>query len=317
MTNGETEKRSWDVANKLRANSKLSAAEYSTPVLGLIFLRHADAKFTKKEKEFSEKSSGSRRKIQKISTTPSNYDDLIENNTKRIAILEKTAKLIYDEWFVKFKFPEHENVRMVDSELGKIPEGWEVKKLGDVCDFTMGQSPKSKFYNENGDGLPFHQGVTNFGSRFPTHKLYCTVDKRIANKDDILFSVRAPVGRLNIANSKMIMGRGLTAIRHKNSLQSFLFYQMKKLFSIENTLGGGTIFNSVTKEDVYKIGLLIPNNNLDVSFNEVIMSLDNEIEILLFKNQNLSKTRDLLLPKLISGQVDVSNLDIQVPEVEA
>ena len=148
MTNGETEKRSWDVANKLRANSKLSAAEYSTPVLGLIFLRHADAKFTKKEKEFSEKSSGSRRKIQKISTTPSNYDDLIENNTKRIAILEKTAKLIYDEWFVKFKFPEHENVRMVDSELGKIPEGWEVKKLGDVCDFTMGQSPKSKFYNE-------------------------------------------------------------------------------------------------------------------------------------------------------------------------
>ena len=138
----------------------------------------------------------------KIAAVLSAYDDLIENNTHRIEILEEMAQAIYREWFVEFRFPGHEDVPMVDSELGLIPHGWDVKQLGEMCHVIMGLSPKSEFYNETGDGLPFHQGVTDFGERFPTDRVYCTIQKRIAEIDDILFSVRAPVGRINIANKK-------------------------------------------------------------------------------------------------------------------
>lgn len=149
---------------------------------------------------------------QKIASVLSAYDRLIENNTRRIKILESMAQTLYQEWFVKFRFPGCDRVKMVESELGLIPEGWEVKNLKDVCNLVMGQSPKSEFYNETGQGLPFHQGVSNFGARFLSDKIYCTVLNRIAEAGDILFSVRAPVGRINIANKKIIIGRGLCSI---------------------------------------------------------------------------------------------------------
>ena len=94
----------------------------------------------------------------------------------------------------------------------------------------MGLSPKSEFYNETGEGLPFHQGVTDFGERFPTDRVYCTVQKRIAEVGDILFSVRAPVGRINVANKKIVIGRGLSAIRSKSGDQVFILQQLKDKF---------------------------------------------------------------------------------------
>ena len=133
---------------------------------------------------------------QHVVSVLSAYDDLIENNQRRIRLLDQTARLIYKEWFVHLRFPGHDRGNITDG----VPEGWERKTLAEIADITMGQSPKSINYNENHDGLPFHQGVTHFGDRFPTHKMYCTVQDRIAEKGDILFSVRAPVGRTNIAN---------------------------------------------------------------------------------------------------------------------
>ena len=118
------------------------------------------------------------------------YDDLIKNNRRRIQLLEQSARLLYKEWFVHLRFPGHERATITDG----VPEGWEKKLLGDVANITMGQSPKSIYYNEDGDGLPFHQGVTNFGVRFPSDKTYCRIQKRLAEPGDILFSVRAPVG---------------------------------------------------------------------------------------------------------------------------
>jgi type I restriction enzyme S subunit len=241
----------------------------------------------------------------KIAAILSAYDDLIENNTRRIKILEEMAETIYKEWFVKFHFPGHEKVKMMDLELGDIPEGWEVKRLGDVCIIMMGQSPSSKFYNTDGEGLPFHQGVKDFGTRFPTHKTYCTVDKRVAEKGDVLVSVRAPVGRINIANSKLIVGRGLAALRHESLLQSFLFYQLKNIFVDEDSMGGGSIFNAVTKEEMSDIKFLVPNESRDGKFDELVGSLDKQIEILYSQVENLKNTRDLLLSKLISGEIVV------------
>lgn len=237
----------------------------------------------------------------KIASILSAYDDLIENNTRRIQILEQMAQAIYKEWFVKFRI---ENSELRITKEG-IPEGWERKDLSDIANILMGQSPKSEFYNSEGIGLPFHQGVTDFGFRFPKHNAYCSVENRIAEVNDILFSVRAPVGRINIANKRLIIGRGLSAIQHKGNLQSFLFYQLKHIFSEEDTIGSGAIFNSVTKDDMHKIKVICPSDKHDKNFDELITPIDSQILNLNSKINNLRRTRDLLLPKLMSGEVEV------------
>ncbi|MYB64711.1 restriction endonuclease subunit S [Candidatus Poribacteria bacterium] len=252
----------------------------------------------------------------KIAAILSTYDDLIENNTRRIKILEDMAQTLYREWFVQYRFPGHENVPMVQSELGPIPQGWEVKMLGEMCNVLMGQSPKSEFYNKIGEGLPFHQGVTDFGSRYPTDRVYCTIQKRIAEIDDILFSVRAPVGRINIANKRIIIGRGLSAIRSKSNHQHFIIHQLKDRFQEEDTMGSGTIFNAITKADLLGIQLLKPIIHLIAKFEKTVQPISSELANLTIKNNNLRQTRDLLLPKLISGEIDVSQLDIATDEVQ-
>ena len=236
----------------------------------------------------------------------STYDELIENNQRRIRILEDMARSLYREWFVYFRYPGHESVPLVDSPLGRIPQGWEAKKLKDVCLLTMGQSPKSEFYNEIGDGVPFHQGVTNFGTRFPSDRLYCTVDGRIAEAGDILFSVRAPVGRMNIANKQIIIGRGLSAIRHKQNYQVFLWQQLRETFYKDDMMGNGAIFAAVTKDDMRGIELLCPAESIVQLATQHLEPMHHEIANLSVKIDNLRRTRDLLLPRLLSGQVTLS-----------
>ncbi len=252
----------------------------------------------------------------KIASILSAYDDLIENNTHRIKILEEMAQALYREWFIHFRFPGHEKVKMVDSPLGPIPEDWEVKKLGGVCEIVMGQSPKSEFYNEKGEGLPFHQGVTDFGPQYPTDRVYCTVQNRIAEAGDILFSVRAPVGRINVANKRIVVGRGLSAIRSRSGNQSFTLYQLKERFKEEDTMGGGTIFKAVTKDDLHEIDLIVPGEQLVHGFEQHCQPIATQIENLTNKNANLRRTRDLLLARLISGAVDVEKLTINVNEAQ-
>jgi len=247
----------------------------------------------------------------KIAAVLSAYDELIENNTRRIEILEEMARAIYREWFVNFRFPGHEKVRMVDSPLGPIPEGWEIARLGDVCTIVMGQSPKSEFYNDIGEGLPFHQGVTDFGRRFPTDRMYCTVENRIAEAGDILFSVRAPVGRINLAIKRMVIGRGLAAIRSTTSHQAFIFQQLKERFQEEDSIGGGTIFKAVTKSDMHGLKVLRPEKTLVQQFESIMQPMFAQLENLTAKNDNLRRTRNLLLPRLISGEVSVEGLEIR------
>lgn len=241
--------------------------------------------------------------IQKcIASILSAYDDLIDNNRRRIQLLEESARLIYKEWFVKFRFPGHEKVRFKDG----IPEGWEKRKLGEVSTILMGQSPLSKYYNENNEGLPFHQGVTNFGDRFPINKIYCNDPKaRIAEKGDILFSVRAPVGRLNINLTKIIIGRGLASIKSKNNQQNFLYYLLKSYFFKENMIGGGAIFAAIKRTDLESVEFLYPTDICINEFEEVIKNIDSQILNLQLQNQKLKTARDILLPKLMKGEVVV------------
>ena len=239
----------------------------------------------------------------KIAAILSAYDDLIENNLKQIRLLEEMAQITYQEWFVRLKFPNHENTPI--DEITGLPIGWEYKKLGDCCDIIMGQSPKSEFYNNEEIGLPFHQGVKDYGDRFPLNTCWSTEGYRKANKGDILFSVRAPVGRLNVAIEEIILGRGLSAIRHKQDYQGFLFYQLQNIFFQDNLMGGGTIFNSITKNDMFRIEIICPNEELVKIYNSFAEKNDKLIECFYKQNQFLKEARDILLPRLMTGKITV------------
>lgn len=241
---------------------------------------------------------------QKIASILSAYDELIENNKQRIKLLEEMAEEIYKEWFVRLRFPGYKSTKIVDG----LPEGWENTHLGDICEIQMGQSPPSEFYNEENLGLPFHQGVTNFNARFPSHKSYCTDLKRIALEGDILLSVRAPVGKINIANTKLIIGRGLCSIKDKNNFQNYCYYLLKDIFKVLDTFGNGSIFNSVSKDELLKIKTIKPSNIICEKFQNIIRPFDEEINILIQKNILLQETRDLLLPRLISEKLSVDHL---------
>jgi len=237
----------------------------------------------------------------KIASILSAYDDLIENNRQRIQLLEQAARLLYKEWFVHLRFPGHEHAKIING----VPEGWEKKRLEEIADITMGQSPASIYYNEAGNGLPFHQGVTNFGDRFPSHRVYCTVQNRLAEPGDILFSVRAPVGRINITLDKIVIGRGLAAIRSICGQQNLLFYTLKNHFFKEDMIGGGAIFAAITKKDLHNVELLQSQNQVAEMFMEHVRPIDRQIENLTQEIERLNRARDLLLPRLMNGEIAV------------
>ena len=228
------------------------------------------------------------------------YDDLIENNQKQIKLLEEAAQRLYKEWFVDLHFPGHENTKIVDG----VPEGWNEKTLSQVANVIMGQSPKSEFYNSEKRGLPFHQGVGSYGVRFVIDDIYSTSYTRIAEPNSILFSVRAPVGRLNITKNKVVIGRGLAAINQTDGCQSYLYYLLKNKFFKDNIVGNGSIFASVSKDKLLNQKFLIPERNLMMQFEKIVSQMDKQIENLDSKNKKLIEARDRLLPKLMSGEVE-------------
>ena len=237
----------------------------------------------------------------RIADILSAYDDLIENNQKQIKLLEEAAQRLYKEWFVDLRFPGHENTKIVDG----VPEGWNEKTLSQVANVIMGQSPKSEFYNSEKKGLPFHQGVGSYGVRFVMDDIYSTSYTRIAEPNSILFSVRAPVGRLNITKNKVVIGRGLAAINQTDGCQSYLYYLLKNKFFKDNIVGNGSIFASVSKDELLNQKFLIPERNLMMQFEKIVSQMDKQIENLDSKNKKLIEARDRLLPKLMSGEVEV------------
>ncbi len=269
-------------------------------------------------------------------------DDKIELNRRMNATLERLAQALFQSWFVDFdpvldnalaagnpipdELTDRAAVRrqaldngtayreaaqhfpatfQFTEELGWIPEGWEKQSMIDQVSLTMGQSPPSKYYNTEGEGLPFHQGVTNYGERFPKHVQYSTGGNRYAEKGDILFSVRAPVGRINISDRQIIIGRGLSSLRHKKNYQSFLVYFLKYVFQQEDSIGSGTIFNAVNKKDMERLPYLVPTDALSKDFDDIASSVDEKIASNASQIETLTQLRDTLLPQLISGELRI------------
>lgn len=229
------------------------------------------------------------------------YDDLIKNNQRQIKLLEEAAQRLYKEWFVDLHFPGYEDVEIVDG----VPKGWKQLVLSEIANVVMGQSPKSEFYNNEKKGLPFHQGVTSYGNRFVNDTVYTTSFTRIAEPGSILFSVRAPVGRLNITKNKIVIGRGLSAMNHKKGYQSYLFYLLKERFFKDNLVGNGSIFDSITKSELLSQKFLVPNEEILIRFNDITKNIDAKIAVIDAEINCLVEARDRLLPKLMSGEIEV------------
>ena len=257
------------------------------------------------------------------------FDDKIELLQKQNTTLENMAKALFKSWFVDFdvvhakqqgqpKAAVMQQYHLTEelynlfpssfepSALGPIPTGWQVNPLENLACLIMGQSPAGTSYNEKGEGLPFYQGSTDFSFRFPQKRVYCTAPTRIAEKGDILISVRAPVGDLNVATEKTCIGRGLAALHPINSMYSFLYYSLlnaKKRLSVFNT--EGTVFGSINRKDLSSLLLLNPSKEMMQAFNTLVLPFDIKIESNHKQIQTLTEMRDALLPRLISGKIRV------------
>ena len=238
---------------------------------------------------------------QRIGAYLETFDNLIENNQKQIKLLEEAAQRLYKEWFVDLRFPGYENCKIVDG----VPVEWEKKKLDEIADVIMGQSPKSEFYNKEHKGLPFHQGVGSYGARFVQDDTYSTSFTKVAEANSILFSVRAPVGRLNITKNKIVIGRGIAAINSKSGFQSYLFYALKERFFKDDILGNGAIFASISKNELLNQVFVIPDAKIMSAYEKIAAALDKKIEVVDMQLQQLVEARDRLLPKLMNGEIEV------------
>ena len=238
-------------------------------------------------------------------------DDKIENNRRINTNLELQAQALYKQWFVDFEFPNEEGKpykssggKMVDSELGLIPEGWSVGALSDLADITMGQSPNGKSFNENGEGIVFYQGRTEFGIRYPSIRLYTTEPTRYAEPMSVLLSVRAPVGDINIATQRCCIGRGVASIKSKTDDNAYMYCCLKELRpQLEQYNGEGTVFGSINRKELEGLVLCIPKYEIISKFNDVILGTDKQMLNLFQQTQNLATLRDTLLPKLMNGEI--------------
>ncbi len=233
----------------------------------------------------------------KIASILSAYDDLIENNLRRIKILEEMAQNLYREWFVKFRFPGHEKVRFVDSELGKIPEGWEVKKLGDILTFYYGKGLRKDDRREG--NVPVYGSSGRVGYH----------DKSLVKGPGIIVGRKGNVGSVFWSNNDFFPIDTVYYVASKFPLR-FLFYELQT----KNFINNDAAVPGLNRNQAYSLEIVIPPSDLLTAFCKYSENFEGESLILQKKNTLLRQTRDLLLPKLISGELDVSELDINVPE---
>lgn len=240
----------------------------------------------------------------RIASILSSLDRKIELNNKINADLEEMAQAIFKNWFVDFE--PFKDGKFVDSELGMVPEGWKVGTLADIAEITMGQSPAGNSLNENREGMIFYQGSSDFGFRFPSIRVFTTEPKRLAVANSVLFSVRAPVGDINVAKEECCIGRGVASIKSKYGHDSYLFYTMKSLRKLFDSFDGeGTVFGSINKKTLSAIQILLPSDGIVEQFNNIASSFDDRIRSLSDENSRLSLLRDTLLPRLMSGELEV------------
>ena len=265
---------------------------------------------------------------QKIAAVLRPYDKLIENNTRRIQILEEMAQIIYRQWFVEFQFPGHENVPMVESELGMIPQGWEVKILGDLCNVVPGYAFKSKDWQDTGVGVVKIKNIKSDNTIdiqdadcISSDILSPKLDKYQLITGDFLIAMTGAtagkVGRLRTKTPMMLNQR----VAKFDPIDAYRDYVWCKV-SIKETqqdffrLADGTAQPNMSGSQIENYKIVCPPSSVCNHFSSVVGAMLIQSDNLMLRNINLRKTRDLLLPKLISGELDVSELDINIDGIQ-
>jgi type I restriction enzyme, S subunit len=231
----------------------------------------------------------------KIATILSSYDDLIENNTRRIEILEDMARGLYREWFVNFRFPGHEEVEMVDSgtRLGNVPSGWSVVKLQDRIELAYGKALKAE------DRVPGEFPVYGSSGVVGTHA------ESLVDGPGIILGRKGNVGSVHWSEEAFFPIDTVYFVRTDLSL-FYTFYNLRD----QHFLNNDAAVPGLNRNQAYSLPLLLPEPSLIGRFDEFCEPLFVKLRNLRARNNNLRRTRDLLLPKLISGEIDVSTLEI-------
>lgn len=253
---------------------------------------------------------------QKIASTLSAFDDLIENNTRRIAVLEEMARLIYREWFVQYRYPGHEKDWMVDSgtELGEVPEGWEVKNLEEFGRIETGKTPPKIDPANYGDYIPFiktpdmHEQIfINKTSEYLSKIGVNSQKNKLLPPNSICVSCIGTAGIVALTSVPSQTNQQINSIiLDKDYYREYLYYTIIKLRPLMEKIGSsGATMTNVNKSSFQKLGVVWPGKQLVEKYHEKVAAFFDQILILERKNFKLKQTRDLLLPKLISGEVNL------------
>lgn len=269
----------------------------------------------------------------KIASILSAYDDLIENNTRRIKILEEMAQTLYREWFVNFRFPGYELVQMVESDFGAIPEGWEVTTIGKACLVGDGAHARIKRQDsgvmyltcKNFKDAGLDLSKVDYISEEDYKKYFQEGTKSIKKPKygDVLFSIIGTIGEPYLFQPKDEFGlsSSVAILRADNNILSsnYLYYWIRNQIFQDALYGikGGVAQGYVSLEMIKSLPLHYPEKSIQDKFDVHISQILSLTQVLKTKNVNLRRTRDLLLPKLISGKIDVENLDIDIEQIAA
>lgn len=262
---------------------------------------------------------------ERIASILSAYDDLIENNTRRIAILEEMARRIYEEWFVRFRFPGHEQVKMVESELGLIPEGWFPSPVGECVTVHRGKSYKSAELADEG-GLPFvnlkcmerdggfrKSGLKRFTGSYKETQKVTTGDLVMAVTDMTQERrIVARCGRVPRLGADFgVISMDLVKIDANKGVPKDFMYGMFRWSGfadeVKQHANGANVLH-LSPDRIAEYRFALPPSDVTAQFAGLISPMLHQSDVLLEKNEVLRATRDLLLPKLISGELDVSTL---------
>ena len=251
--------------------------------------------------------------IQKrIAEDLSTYDDLIENNSRRIALLEQSARLLYKEWFVHPRFPGHEHVKIIDG----VPEGWEKKIISDVCDTAGGGTPSTKKpeFWEDGDILwVVPTDVTRNGclallntEKKITQAGLSNSSAKMVPPDTILMTSRASIGYFALMEETVCTNQGfINIVPHGDNMRMYILHNL--MFRVEEirSHAGGSTYGEISKGRFRNMGILVPPLPLCQQFNEIAYSCLQQTRLLLKQSVNLTKARDLLLPRFLNGEIAV------------
>ena len=266
-------------------------------------------------------------KIQRqIAFILSTYDGLIENNTRRIKILEAMAQMIYREWFVNFRFPGHANVKIVESEFGPIPSNWKIEQLQNVAEVIDCLHSKKPTQTDGGDGLLLQlfnigeNGKIDLSKKYSIskadYKLW-TSRIEVSAGDCVITNVGRIAAVAQIPHGlKAAPGRNMTAVRPRREHigPTFLIEYLLSPHMASEVLkkkDAGTIMDSLNVKGIVRLSVPTPPFDIISAFERCVGPLRRRIEILVAQNDNLRKTRDLLLPKLVSGEIDVEHLETE------